>query len=995
MNVRISFCFLLCFFFATVTAAQQTVVKKTASGKYVFFNLDNQTPVNNLLWDSVATFTNGFAIASTDGKFTLVNTHGVPVSPVRYDAVRNFFNNRAAVSNNNKWGIINEKGELVIRVRYDGVEDFDGTKQKILACAQDVCDYFDKNGMLIVDLNNRSNVSPAGSFPPAISNNGNAHLLNAANIACPPNIDFENGNFSNWQTNVGTTYSLNSTNILNLPAGTWLINTNTANRQVLKDRNSVPPGTDFYGGFPVNPPGGGGRYSLKLGNDEDVGTCGGNPCPDSRAEGVRYLVNVPSGTLASNYSITFSYAVVLENPLAAVNLHKDYEQPRFKVTMYDPLSGDTISCANFTFVASGPLPGFDTSTLKKNTDAIIKYKNWSSVYVNLSRYAGRTLNLEFTTGDCTRGGHFGYAYVDVMECGIGATSLYKCSPGNTTLTGPPGFQNYQWYDSSFTNMLGTTQVVSLNPNPAPGTKYWVIATPYSNTGCPVCDCRDTVGVEVNVVYPVADAGPSKEICPNTSVQIGMPASTGYSYQWSPVTNLSNPLVAAPLSNVNASTQYVLKVTDVTTGCSANDTMDVVFHPAPVAAFNLVSDEQCFKGNSFSFSNASNITTGTYNLQWNFGDGTNSSNQSIIHSFLQPGVYPVKLLTVSDFGCRDSTSKNVSVNPDPVLVFGNGKNVTICKGATVQLNVSGAQNYSWNPVQFLSCSNCPNPVASVLSGIITYTVTGVTAIGCSSKDSVRIQVIEPVKIQANSGEICAFNSVKLNATGAVTYSWSPSSGLDKTNISNPVASPSSTITYTVVGYDGFNCFTDTAYATVVVHPNPVINLGSDLDLSTGSKQSLTYSLQNGPITSWLWTPGNLLSCTNCPSPVATIKNDVAYTVYVTNSFGCKGEDNIVIKAFCANTQLYIPNAFTPDGDGINDVLLIQGTGIARIKSFRIFNRWGELLFEKLNFNPNDPAYSWDGKIRGQVGPPDVFVYIAEVVCENGTSYMYKGNVSILK
>jgi gliding motility-associated-like protein len=816
--------------------------------------------------------------------------------------------------------------------------------------------------------------------------------INISNISCPPNIDFENGNFSNWQTNTGTTTTIGMENILYLPANTWLSNTNTAGRQVLSDRN-MNPAVDFYGGFPVNPPGSGGRYALKLGSDEDAGLCGvGNSCPDSRAEAVRYVVNVPAGSLALNYSVTFSYAVVLENPVEG---HFDYEQPRFKVTMYDPLSGDTINCANFTFVASGPLPGFDTSIYKKNNDAIIRFKNWSSVYVNLSRYAGRTLNLEFTTGDCTRGGHFGYAYVDVMECGIGATAVSKCSPAVTTLTGPPGFQNYQWFDSSFSKEIGNGEVISLSPNPVAGTKFWVITTPYSNTGCPVCDCRDTVGVEISSGYPVADAGPSKILCDGGSVQIGLPAASGFSYEWFPASFLSDPHTASPLSNANASTQYILKVTNILTGCTSEDTMQVLFRPKPLALFNINSDAQCLNGNNFIFSDASNISGGSYHVLWDFGDGSSSSSAIPAHAYVQPHIYPVKLLVTSDQGCSDSLTRNITVNPDPVIVFSSGKNVNLCKGNTIQLSVSGGQNFSWSPAQFLSCTNCSNPVASPVSGTVTYTVSTVTPVGCSSKDSLRITVVEPVKIVAKGGEICENKSINLLASGAANYLWTPATGLNESDIADPVATLTATITYKVVGYDGYNCFTDTTYATVIVHQNPVVSLGPDLNLSTGTQQQLSYILKNGPVTNWLWTPPDFLSCTTCPLPIATIKKGITYTVHVTNGYGCDGEDNVVITAFCANAQLFIPNAFTPDGDGINDVLTIHGTGIAKIKSFAIFNRWGVLLFERLNFNPNDDAYSWDGKIRGQVGPPDVFIYIAEVVCENGTTYVYKGNVSILK
>ncbi|MEO7264295.1 MAG: gliding motility-associated C-terminal domain-containing protein, partial [Ferruginibacter sp.] len=138
-----------------------------------------------------------------------------------------------------------------------------------------------------------------------------------------------------------------------------------------------------------------------------------------------------------------------------------------------------------------------------------------------------------------------------------------------------------------------------------------------------------------------------------------------------------------------------------------------------------------------------------------------------------------------------------------------------------------------------------------------------------------------------------------------------------------------------------------------------------------------------------------SCISCPLPIATIKKEITYIVKVTNNYGCTGTDTINIKTFCEDSQVYIPNAFTPDGDGINDILMVRGKGIVSVKSFRIFNRWGEVVFEKSDFPPNNPAYGWNGKIKGIWGPPDVFVYTAEVVCENGTPFIYKGNVSIIK
>ena len=117
--------------------------------------------------------------------------------------------------------------------------------------------------------------------------------------------------------------------------------------------------------------------------------------------------------------------------------------------------------------------------------------------------------------------------------------------------------------------------------------------------------------------------------------------------------------------------------------------------------------------------------------------------------------------------------------------------------------------------------------------------------------------------------------------------------------------------------------------------------------------------------------------------------------VATANGCSDSLMKNITVTNIGSKIYIPNAFTPDGDGINDVFMIRGNGLIKVKYFRIFNRWGELIFEKQNFKPNDPSLGWDGKIKGVVGPPDVFVYTADIMCENGSSYLYKGNVSIIR
>ncbi|MGC4104184.1 PKD domain-containing protein [Ferruginibacter sp.] len=335
---------------------------------------------------------------------------------------------------------------------------------------------------------------------------------------------------------------------------------------------------------------------------------------------------------------------------------------------------------------------------------------------------------------------------------------------------------------------------------------------------------------------------------------------------------------------------------------------------------------------------------------------------------------------------------ITINPTPSVDASN--NTTVCLGKSVQLNATGATQYTWTPTDHLTCSNCPAPLSTPVDSII-YRVKGTNQYGCPGFDSVVLNVIKPFKMQVSPNDtICVGESINLNAYKANSYLWSPPFALNRVNIPNPTARPNVTTQYRVVGYDGYGCFTDTGYVTIVVGPKPTVNLGPDKVLSTGTHLTLNAITQNGPIISYMWSPSGDLSCNNCATPSTIVRGNSFYAVEVTNVYGCKAVDSIFINSICKSAQVFIPNAFTPDGDGLNDILMVRGRGIT-VKSFRIFNRWGELVFEKENFSPDDPKFGWDGKVRGVPATPDVFVYTAEVYCDNGIPYTYKGNVTILK
>jgi gliding motility-associated-like protein len=296
---------------------------------------------------------------------------------------------------------------------------------------------------------------------------------------------------------------------------------------------------------------------------------------------------------------------------------------------------------------------------------------------------------------------------------------------------------------------------------------------------------------------------------------------------------------------------------------------------------------------------------------------------------------------------------------------------------------------------LSCIDCKSPAASP-DQTTTYVVHGTNSIGCTAADSVVVSVVQPFDIVIDGRDsICIGESTQLVATGADRYEWSPSIGLSATNIAAPVASPTFTVPYRIIGYDRYNCFSDTVSLVLGVGNYPEVNLGTGSTIVAGTPVRFQPIVTNGPIMRYTWTPNTHFSCNDCPNPVTPVNNNTAYKLEAENIYGCKGSDTIEYKVFCEFAQVFVATAFSPDADGINDKLVIRGKGISRVNYFRVFNRWGQLVFERNNIGVNDIANGWDGMINGKPAQPDVYVYTASVECTAGSSFVYKGNTTLIR
>ncbi len=382
--------------------------------------------------------------------------------------------------------------------------------------------------------------------------------------------------------------------------------------------------------------------------------------------------------------------------------------------------------------------------------------------------------------------------------------------------------------------------------------------------------------------------------------------------------------------------------------------------------------------------------------WSFGNGK-TSNLQLPDSQLynSSGSYNIRLKVVNAGGCSDTSAMlRVVLHPKPTVYA--GADTSLCRFAPHTLQASGASTYNWLPDPTLSCLNCANPVATPVA-TTTYYVIGTSPFGCTNTDSVTLGIKQPFKMIVGNGDtICIGKSVPLSASGAGSYQWTPAQWLDNSTSANPTSTPDSTITYQVVGSDNANCFKDTGTVKIKVYKIPSVDITNpaSVNVIVGGNIQLNTTA-SADVLSYSWTPGQWLSCANCPNPLSVPKDNVTYKVTVTNAGNCTASDAVTITLICNDGNVYIPNTFSPNDDGANDIFYPRGRGVNLISNFTIFNRWGQVVFHRSRISANDEKNGWNGMVDGVKMPTDVYVYLLEVICANNTIFPIKGNVTLLR
>jgi gliding motility-associated-like protein len=547
------------------------------------------------------------------------------------------------------------------------------------------------------------------------------------------------------------------------------------------------------------------------------------------------------------------------------------------------------------------------------------------------------------------------------------------------LSNPTGL-NYYWLPNQ---SLSCTDCLNPEANPLDTTIYYFVVE--NNIGC-----SKTFEVLVEVrpfPAPIVNISNDTTICANTIIQITADGGLNvFEYQW----DTSSPGLSCyndcfnPIASPEVSTTYVVTVTNE----FACETVEEVL-------VEVVDESQPFAGPDKTICEGSDIQ-----LNINFGnDPVWMVTEGLSCAYCpDPLASPEETTTyivsvTTDIGCQviDTLVLNVMMESD----VDAGTDQVICLGESIEMEAFGEGEIIWTPGNSLSANNLINPSASPTSST-TYLLS-VTNDECTITDSIEIAVVERAEVFAENQVVCLGDNIMLEAYGsAQEFSWSPTIGLSDSTIYNPVATPEETMTYTVTGSLG-TCEEDTAQVTVTVINGPETFLTSVFDFFPGQTVEVTVSTDGNAAYAYEWSPIEVVSCVSCNNPLITPDSTMSLAVMVTDpETGCWTIDNTVLRKndTCPTDLIAVPNIFTPNNDGLNDELgldlspALQETGI---ELFRIFDRWGALIFESKN-----ASETWDGTFKGKKMPTGVYIYFIEAQCPIGDGkIMKKGDITLFK
>jgi gliding motility-associated-like protein len=426
----------------------------------------------------------------------------------------------------------------------------------------------------------------------------------------------------------------------------------------------------------------------------------------------------------------------------------------------------------------------------------------------------------------------------------------------------------------------------------------------------------------------------------------------------------------------------------------SNTINVNVNPLPIASLSNIGDTTFCDGDSVKLV-TSNMPGQTY--QW-FRNGLPIANSNSFQLTIKTaGAYYVKITT--QFGCTSiSRTQLVVVKASPSNVISVNGPTTKCIGETIEISVPFVQGntYQWyqgNTQLYTQLSNVllANTTASYyvlvtnsngcskIAGPVLLSFVSYPSASISPKDSVVICEDKFVTLIAVSDQPVSVTWV---------YNGSPLSQVGST-ISTNISG-----VYSIIVENQFGCKTTSSKSTkVIAVKKPIVLLTHDTTVFAGD--AFQINVKGDLANKYEWTPIDYLNCINCRQPICTPERTITYKLEASNIADCIGTDTMRVHVICNDKQFYIPNMISPNGDGNNDVFYVRGKGVRRIKELKIFDRFGKSVFQRENFEANNTLYAWDGSINGTLLDAGVFFYYVEIECILGDTFIYKGDITILK
>jgi gliding motility-associated-like protein len=407
-----------------------------------------------------------------------------------------------------------------------------------------------------------------------------------------------------------------------------------------------------------------------------------------------------------------------------------------------------------------------------------------------------------------------------------------------------------------------------------------------------------------------------------------------------------------------------------------------------------------------------FSKGPVTYTWDFGDGTllNNTIDTVNHIYNFFGNFIPKVIMTDPSGCVfPITGLDTIRIIGATAKFGLDKKF-FCDSGWVNFTDSTTYNdsltsYTWSFGDGTTTSlQNPSSHNYTAPGFYTVSLNVQTQNNCvdtfTLKDVIKIVQSPLIHIDGDS-VICVNDFMKHLGvfdrpdTSVVQWLWQLPNGNAPTDQNPPLQqyATAGNFVVTTVVTNSSGC-KDTAIKNILVNPLPVVTMPSTITKQAGFPLVIPATYTSNVI-SYNWVPATALSCADCPQPTTTTKFNKKYTVAFVDSNGCRNTGQIQVIVVCPNANVFVPNTFSPNGDGSNDVFYVRGRGLERVKTLRIFNRWGEVVFEKMNFPVNDPLYGWNGTYKGNKPHPDVYVYQVEVFCENSDIIRFEGNIALIQ